>query len=207
MSTYINPTGLKGQEQMDKLMVLMETINHIDTDTSKVTSVGTSKKGPDGNVYAIIKEESKYFIKVAPFSEDLTESDFKYIGGLKNKLEESYTSYAKATRRLSGKFRSLYEAYNKKGDINVLLSEHLVKEERETKHEDLEGVDAVKVEDVTNGENVDYKEMETNSTKEDRPTSDGIKESVRSMSLANGLLGNGEVLPEGYMDLVFKKKS
>jgi len=206
MSTYINPTGLKGNEQMEHIMSLMETINHIDTDTSMVTSVGTSKKGPDGNVYAIIKEESKYFIKVAPFSETLKESDFKYIGGLKNKLTEAYPSYSKATKRLSGKFRSLYEAYNISGEINILQSEHLVMEERETKHEKLDGLPNVKeVNDSDKEGTPTYEEFETGSKKEDRPTSDGIK--TEGISLASTLLGDGDAIPNGYMDLMFKKKS
>ncbi len=207
MNTYINPTGLKGQEEMDKLMNLMETINHIDTDTSKVTSVGTSKKGPDGNVYAVIKEESKYFIKVAPFGDDLKESDFKYIGGLQNKLSEAYSSYAQATKRLSGKLRNLYEAYNVKGNIDVLTSEHLVQEEKETKHEPLEGLPKVKeVNDSEKAGTPGYEEFEVGSTKEDRPTSEGIKES-KGISLANALMGDGDATPTGYNDLIFKKKS
>lgn len=125
----INPIGLKGNEIHERQLSLMgiKPINENENKTKY--SVELTKIGPDGNAYAIIRENHEYYIKRTNKTTGLVLEDFKYIGGLQNKKDEAYPSYAKAIKQLNLKFKSLAESYNRGGDINVfeddnLLSEH-----------------------------------------------------------------------------------
>jgi hypothetical protein len=123
----INPVGLKGNEINERMKELMgiSSINE-----NKSTSVvELTKIGPDGNAYAIVRENHEYYIKTTTKKEALLSEDFKYIGGLKNKKSEAYPSYAKAIKHLNLKFNSLAEALNKSGNINVFENDNLVSED------------------------------------------------------------------------------
>jgi hypothetical protein len=84
--------------------------------------------GPDGNAYAIIRENHEWYIKKTNKTKNLVAEDFKYIGGLQNKKQEAYPSYAKAIKHLNLKFRSLAEAYNYDGEINLFVNDNLLSE-------------------------------------------------------------------------------
>ena len=123
----INPVGLKGNEINERMKELMgiKPINE-----NKSTSViELTKIGPDGNAYAIVRENHEYYIKTTTKKDNLVAEDFTYIGGLKNKKSEAYPSYAKAIKHLNLKFNSLAEAYNKEGNINVFENDNLVNED------------------------------------------------------------------------------
>lgn len=122
----INPVGLKGYEINERMKQLMGIAPINENKTSYVIEL--TKVGPDGKAYAIVRENHLYFIKVSDKTQNLVAEDFKYIGGLKNKLEEAYPSYAKAIKQLNLKFRSLAEAYNFDGEINVFTNDNLIKE-------------------------------------------------------------------------------
>ena len=120
----INPLGLKGNEINERIKGLMglTAIN----ENRKNSAIELTKKGPDGNVYAIIRENHEYFIKKSTKRNNLTLEDFHYIGGLQNKHQEGYQSYEKATKHLNLKFLSLKEAHNSIGDFNVLEDDNLL---------------------------------------------------------------------------------
>ena len=44
------------------------------------------KNSVNGNTYAIVRENKRYFIKQTETNNGLTESDFDYVGGLANKM-------------------------------------------------------------------------------------------------------------------------
>ncbi len=123
----INPVGLKGCEITERMRELMgiKTI----VENKKTSVVELTKLGPDGKIYGIVRENHEYYIKTSDKKKDLVAEDFSYIGGLKNKKEFVYPSYAKATKQLSLKFNSLYEAYGLSGEINVLQTDNLLKED------------------------------------------------------------------------------
>lgn len=108
----IRPTGMKGRETLNRMKELMN-ITPIKESVDRSTEVVT-KLGPDGKAYAIIKENSEYYIKRADNTENLTMEDFKYIGGLKNKKAEAYKSYSEATKQLNMKFINLAESAEQK---------------------------------------------------------------------------------------------
>lgn len=122
----ITPVGLKGNEINERIKSLMN-ITPINENKSNVV-VELTKLGPDGKAYAIIRENHEWYIKVSDKTERLMAEDFKYIGGLQNKKQEAYPSYAKAIKHLNLKFRSLAEAYNYDGEINVFLNDNLISE-------------------------------------------------------------------------------
>ena len=122
----ITPVGLKGQQINERMKELMG-IKSINENQSNVV-VELTKMGPDGNAYAIIRENHEWFIKKTTKTSNLVAEDFKYIGGLMNKKDEVYTSYAKAIKHLSFKFKSLAEAYNFEGEINIFENDNLISE-------------------------------------------------------------------------------
>jgi len=122
----INPVGLKGYEINERMKSLMGIAPINENKTSYVIEL--TKVGPDGKAYAIVRENHLYFIKSSDKTENLVAEDFNYIGGLKNKMEAAYPSYAKAIKQLNLKFRSLAEAYNYDGEINVFRNDNLLNE-------------------------------------------------------------------------------
>ena len=127
MKERINPVGLKGSEITERMKELMgmTPIN----ENRKTSVVELTKVGPDGNVYGIVRENHEYYIKVTSKKSNLVSEDFSYIGGLKNKKQEAYPSYAKAIKHLNLKFNSLNEAYGKSDNINVFEDDNLLKED------------------------------------------------------------------------------
>jgi len=122
----INPIGLKGNEINERIKELMG-IAPINENTTNY-HIELTKMGPDGNAYAIVRENHEYYIKVTNKSKNIVAEDFNYIGGLKNKKSEVYPSYAKAIKQLNLKFRSLAEAYNYTDEINVFTNDNLLSE-------------------------------------------------------------------------------
>lgn len=123
----ISPVGLKGREINERMKSLMG-IQPINENKSNIV-IELTKMGPDGNAYAIVRENHEWYIKKANKSTGLIAEDFKYIGGLMNKKNEAYPSYSKAIKHLNLKFKSLAEAYNFEGEINVFENDNLLSEE------------------------------------------------------------------------------
>jgi hypothetical protein len=125
-SNIIRPTGLKGSEKINRMRELMgqAPIN----ENVKRSVVELTKEGPDGKIYAVVRENHEYYIKVSENKSNLVTEDFNYIGGLQNKKDKAYPSYAKAIKQLNLKFMSLNEAIGKKGQVNVFEDDNLVTE-------------------------------------------------------------------------------
>ena len=122
----VKPTGLKGTEKLSRMKQLMgvtpinESINR--------SVIELTKNGPDGNIYAIVRENQEYYIKSCKNKKNVISEDFKYIGGLQNKKSKSYPSYAKAIKHLNLKFISLNEAHSKSGNINTFENDNILDE-------------------------------------------------------------------------------
>lgn len=71
----------------------------------------------DGKKYAIIREGSKFHIKVSDKKTPLKE-DYQYIGGFQNHTDYMYDSYANALKHFDMKMSSINEAFNKKGSVD-----------------------------------------------------------------------------------------
>ena len=123
----IKPVGLKGNEVISRMKDLMN-LSPI-TENKSTSFVELTKEGPDGKVYAVVRENHRYFIKTSDkVGGNLVNEDFSYIGGLQNKTEKSYTSYANAIKQLNLKFLSLKAAGGDSGQVNVFRNDNLVTE-------------------------------------------------------------------------------
>lgn len=86
-----------------------------DTSTSNKPQsvVEYHKVAPDGKTYGILKEGTKYYIKVAPVKDTkVLAEDYDYIGGITNKKRYEYDSYANAYKQFDLKMMSINEAFN-----------------------------------------------------------------------------------------------
>ena len=98
----------KRDEQIARMKGLM---TYGTTNTSKKTPITESIEGPDGNIYAVIREGTKFYIKSTPKGSELVAESFGYIGGFMNKKNNEFSSYNQAAKNLELKVRSLNEAY------------------------------------------------------------------------------------------------
>ena len=113
----VRPNGLKGNQQINRMKDLMSFTPLNEGNTRSVVEL--TKLGPDGIVYGVVRENHNYYIKIAQNKERLVAEDFNYIGGLQNKSDALYESYAKAIKQLNLKFISLNEALGKTDGIDT----------------------------------------------------------------------------------------
>jgi len=167
----IKPTGLKGNQELDRIRQLMGTFVNESTNNSVVE---LTKVGPNGVVYGIVRENHEYYIKISDKKSNLVTEDFKYIGGLQNKKAEAYPTYAKAIKQLNLKFLSINESFGGER-VNVFENDRLLKEDNAIaggswgfvgEIEDMNG-DAAPVDKDTSGDNLegDFKEKPKASSK------------------------------------------
>ena len=83
------------------------------------------KKSVNGNTYAIVRENTKYYIKSSQTKENLKESDFDYLGGLANKGRKYFNSFEEATRNLNLMFEEINNHYDGVDNVNLLESDLL----------------------------------------------------------------------------------
>ena len=117
MGKFINPKKIKGQDKLNRIKDLMGKMNPL-TESKSFSELELIKKGPNGIVYGIIRENHNYFIKTTEkTSGTFLAEDFNYVGGIQNKYDERYGSYAEAIKHLNMKFDMLNESFGiKKGN-------------------------------------------------------------------------------------------
>ena len=106
----INPKSLKGRDVFNRTLELMDKLTPINESVINA-SLEFIKRAPNGLVYTIIRENHKYFIK--------STDNLDYIGGLQNKMRESYPSYEEALKHLNMKFQQINELHNIKSGYNL----------------------------------------------------------------------------------------
>ena len=87
------------------------------------------KESADGNTYAIVRENKKYHIKQAQTKENLTESDFNYVGGVANKMKKAFSSFSDATKHLNLMFEEINNHYDV-NSVNILESDDVLSEKK-----------------------------------------------------------------------------
>ena len=100
-------------DQLSRMKVLM-TYGSVNEDTKPISTytIEYRAKAADGKFYGIIRENSKYYVKVAePGKETIAES-YQYIGGITNKPNYEYSSYTNALKQFELKLGSINEAYD-----------------------------------------------------------------------------------------------
>lgn len=122
-NNIVRPTGLKGNAKLERMKELMgESVK----EKANNSVIELTKKGPDGNIYGIVRENHEYYIKTVKSDKQsgLVAEDFQYIGGLQNKKQEAYPTYAKAIKKLNLKFLSLNESFGGER-VNVFEDDNL----------------------------------------------------------------------------------
>tara|TARA_Y100000589_G_scaffold309417_1_gene326920 strand:- start:10480 stop:12183 length:1704 start_codon:yes stop_codon:yes gene_type:complete len=123
MKNFVNPKKIKGQDKLDRIKDLMGKMSTLNESTS-LSEIENVKKGANGVIYGIIRENHSYFIKTTEkTSGTLVAEDFNYIGGLQNKNIEKYGSYAEALKQLNLKFDMLNESFGIKSNTNLFESD------------------------------------------------------------------------------------
>lgn len=123
MKNYVNPKTLKGQDKLNRMLDLMSKMTTLN-ESKSFSELELIKRGPNGVVYGIIRENHDYFIKTSnKESGKFLAEDFNYIGGLQNKYDERYHSYADALKHLNIKFDMLNESYGIKKNTNIFESD------------------------------------------------------------------------------------
>lgn len=183
MKNFVNPKKIKGQDKLDRikdLMGKMSTLNE-STSTSEVDNV---KKGANGVIYGIVRENHSYFIKTTEkTSGNILAEDFNYIGGLQNKNIERYGSYAEALKQLNLKFDMLNESFGVKSNTNLFESDAV-----EVKEANASGV-------VIKKEQKEVIEDQKSVIKVDAPASTPVEDEVadeEEISMEEDPFGDGE---------------
>lgn len=98
----------------DELLRMKQLMSYGLNESSKKNSqsiVEYHQVGADGNTYGIIKENNKFYIKVAPKKDtEILAEDYDYIGGFMNKKQHEYDTYTIASKQFGLKMKSLNEA-------------------------------------------------------------------------------------------------
>ena len=107
-------------DQLSRMKALM-TYGTVNEDTKHISSYNIEYKAQaaDGKYYGIIRENSKYFVKVATPGKEMVAESYQYIGGVQNKKNYEYNSYANALKQFELKLGSINEAYDEDRKVNV----------------------------------------------------------------------------------------
>lgn len=107
-------------DQLSRMKALM-TYGTVNEDTKHISSYNIEYKAQaaDGKYYGIIRENSKYFVKVATPGKEMIAEAYQYIGGVQNKKNYEYNSYANALKQFELKLGSINEAYDENRRVNV----------------------------------------------------------------------------------------
>eukprot|EP01050_Picozoa_sp_SAG11_P000063 SAG11_NODE_1_length_64905_cov_182.268355_63_plen_388_part_00 len=106
----LKPIGSEKLTGQDKIKRIMEIATYGETErnTSYHTkTLSFSKKGSDGNTYAIVQEKDGYYLK-----RGINESELDYVDGIQNKKRNRFKSYGSALKRMNLIFKPLNEEFN-----------------------------------------------------------------------------------------------
>jgi hypothetical protein len=105
-------------------------------------NIETLKESADGRKFAIVKEESKYYIKEYKSTENkpqekFLKEDFQYVGGFMRKKECEYNSFVNALKHLDENISVINKSVGKKGLIES-WNPDVVSQIREDRKESLQ---------------------------------------------------------------------
>ena len=128
------------QEIQNMKRLINYGVNESKTNTDGQSNVEYHEVGADGRTYGIIRENNKFYIKVAPKKDtQVLVEDYDYIGGFGAKKENEYSSYSQASKHFGLKMKSINEAYNKKSTVQspneINPSEWQINETKEMRQE------------------------------------------------------------------------
>ena len=199
----VNPIGLKGNEQLHHIQELMGKLSPVN-ESVRNSVVELTKKAADGKIYAIVRENHNYFIKIASQKKGpLVTEDFQYIGGLMNKTSEVFPTYAKALKRLNGKLISIAENAGAMGEINTFANEHLMGIATTVTEEEIEETEELDEEVCEGCSSMEEEQIEEDTDVNYRFENSRMSSIARAMNEDDSGYVNTYVLPRG-IDEVFE---
>ena len=105
---------MDNNSQLNRMKALMNYGLKTESKNAPYSSVEYQKVGADGNIYGIVREGTKFYIKSAPNKDNVLKEDFNYIGGFRNRKNHEYDSFASAQKNFELKMMSINEACNNK---------------------------------------------------------------------------------------------
>lgn len=107
-------------DQLSRMKALM-TYGAVNEDVKPINSYNIEYKAQaaDGKYYGIIRENSKFFVKVATPGKETIAEEYQYIGGIANKANYEYNSYANALKQFELKLGSINEAFDENRRVVV----------------------------------------------------------------------------------------
>lgn len=104
--------------QLNRMKAMMTYGLKTENKNSSYNSIEYQREGADGKLYGIVREGTKFYIKVSDKTKGALKEDFNYIGGFRNRKDNEYTSYANALKQFDLKMVSLKEA---KGNTKLMV--------------------------------------------------------------------------------------
>jgi hypothetical protein len=158
-------------------------------------SVELSQVAADGKTYGIVKEGTKYFIKVAPKKNTaILAEDYDYVGGFNNR--KAYPSYTKASQAFNLKLMSVNEACGSKQPVKSQFNlneaaDWQTNETKETRQEFNRFFEIVRNMDNLLNENIHYiKEGECKNAPFCEKPGDATKKANKGGGGNNGTIGS-----------------
>ena len=108
----------KFDNQISRMKAMMNYGLQTESKT-QYSDVEYKRVGADGKMYGIVREGTKFYIKVSDKTENVLKENFDYIGGFRNRKDHEYTSYANALKNFEMKMHSINEASSKKDSIII----------------------------------------------------------------------------------------
>ena len=108
----------KFDNQISRMKAMMNYGLQTESKT-QYSAVEYNRVGADGKMYGIVREGTKYYIKVSDKTSNVLKENFDYIGGFRNRKNHEYSSYANALKNFEMKMQSINEAAGKKDSIVI----------------------------------------------------------------------------------------
>lgn len=102
------------EQQISRMKAMMTYGLKTESKKNQYSDVEYHKTGADGKLYGIVREGTKFYIKVSNTPSNPIKENFDYIGGFRNRKDYEYHSYASALKNFEMKLNSINEAYGSK---------------------------------------------------------------------------------------------
>lgn len=96
--------------QISRMKAMMTYGLQTESKNNQYSGIEYQRAGADGKTYGIVREGTKFYIKVANKQNNVIKEDFNYIGGFRNRKDYEYSSYANALKNFEMKMSSINES-------------------------------------------------------------------------------------------------
>lgn len=95
---------------LDRMKAMMTYGLQTESKKQEFSGLEYSREAADGKMYGIVREGTKYYIKVSNKKNNVVKENFDYIGGFRNRKDYEYNSYANALKNFEMKMASINES-------------------------------------------------------------------------------------------------